>query len=130
MIQRNRAIAVALCVALLAIDLPDAAVAAADCVGCTCFLGVFCGQGQVWMPEQCIEHNGVRRCFMIHKPIGTPNNAPLVVDMHGYSVHVYTNIVSGVAHGGGHYDFSRWKTIANREKFIVVRCAVGGLCLI
>ena len=73
------------------------------------------------MPEQCIQHGGVRRCFMIHKPIGTPNNAPLVVDMHGYSVHVYTNLVSGVMHGGGHYDFSRWKTIANQEKFIVVR---------
>ena len=37
-----------------------------------------------------------------------------------HKVHVYTNLVSGIVHGGGHYDISRWKQKADQNKFIVV----------
>lgn len=37
-----------------------------------------------------------------------------------HKVHVYTNLVSGLVHGGGHYDISRWKEKANQNEFIVV----------
>jgi len=114
--------AVALLCAAFAFALPDTAVAAsADCEGCSCFMNFYCDTGQVTMPQKCITHEGVQRCWHIHKPNGIGNKkVPLVVDIHGYSVPVYTNLVSGLVHGGGHYDISRWKQKANQNEFIVV----------
>lgn len=97
------------------------AAASPPCKGCTCTLGYFCGAGQVTMPKRCVTHQGRRRCFHVHEPKGLGRKRlPLVVDLHGYGVHVYTNPISYILHGGGHYDISGWRKIAKNREFIAV----------